>query len=55
MLPEAIKQVVRIMARQIEALIEEIRQLEKSITHAAKQNKLCALLDKIPGIGPVIA
>jgi transposase len=54
-LPEAIKQVVRIMARQIEALAEEIRQLEKSITHAAKQNELCALLDKIPGIGPVIA
>jgi len=54
-LPKAIQQVVRIMARHIDALGKEIESLEQKIGQAAKRNALCALLDKIPGIGPLIA
>ncbi len=54
-LPEAIKEVVRIMARQIEALGKEVEGLERKIAQVGKKNALCALLDKIPGIGPLIA
>lgn len=54
-LPEAIKQVVQVMAQQIEALGKEIKELEQKISQAAKRKGLCALLDKIPGIGPLIA
>lgn len=54
-LPEAAKDGVSVIAGQIAALDAAIRALEKKIRQANAKNATSRLLDKIPGVGPIIA
>jgi len=54
-LPEAAKQAVAVLGRQIDALTKEINALEKKIVQTARASEPYALLVSIPGVGPIIA
>ena len=54
-LPAAAKAGVKILAQALEGLDKAIDDLEKEISSAHAQNEMSRLLDKVPGIGKLIA
>jgi transposase len=54
-LPEAAAAAVKILAQHLEMLDKAIDDLEKQIGRAHAQNEMSQLLDKVPGIGKIIA
>jgi transposase len=54
-LPNAARASVRVLSQALEALDKAIDDLEKEITRANAQNEMVRLLDKVPGIGKLIA
>jgi len=54
-LPDLVRQALRPLARQIEALTEASNVMEKQIRDQAKEDEICRLLIAIPGIGPMTA
>jgi transposase len=54
-LPTAAKACVTFIAGQIAALDASIRNIEKEIRRVNAQDETSRLLDKIPGVGPIIA
>jgi transposase len=54
-LPAAARASVKVLVRALEGLDKAIDDLEKEITSAHAQNQMSRLLDKIPGIGKLIA
>ena len=54
-LPEAAAAAVKILAQHLEMLDKAIDDLEKQIGRAHAQNEMSRLLDKVPGIGKIIA
>jgi transposase len=55
MLPEFAKAAVKILAQHLDGLEMSIDDLEKQIGRAHAQNEMSQLLDKVPGIGKIIA
>jgi transposase len=55
MLPVAAKAGVKVLAQALEGLDKAIDDLEKEISSAHAQNEMSRLLDKVPGIGKLIA
>ena len=54
-LPAAAKAGVKVLAQALEGLDKAIDDLENEITSAHAQNEMSRLLDKVPGIGKLIA
>jgi transposase len=54
-LPKAVKACVTLIAGQIDVIDASIRNLEKEIRRANARSQTSRLLDKIPGVGPIIA
>lgn len=54
-LPKAAKACVTLITGQIAALDASIRNIEKEIRRINAQDEVSRLLDKIPGVGPIIA
>jgi transposase len=54
-LPNAARASVKVLAQALEGLDKAIDDLEKEITCANAQNEMVRLLDKVPGIGKLIA
>jgi transposase len=54
-LPAAAKASVNILAQALEGLDKAIDDLEREISSASAQNEMVRLLDKVPGIGKLIA
>jgi transposase len=54
-LPEAARQALLSLVRQIASLAEEINALDRQMRAAAKDNEIARRLQTIPGVGPVIA
>ena len=54
-LPAAAKAGVKVLAQTLEGLDKAIGDLEDQITGADAQNEIVRLLDKVPGIGKLIA
>jgi transposase len=54
-LPEAAAAAVKILAQHLEMLDKAIDDLEKQIGRAHAQNEMSQLLEKVPGIGKIIA
>jgi transposase len=54
-LPAAAKMAMRVLAQALEGLDKAIDDLEKEISSAQAQNEMSRLLDKVPGIGKLIA
>ncbi len=54
-LPAAAKAGVKVLSQALEGLNKAVDDLEKEITSAHAQNEMVRLLDKVPGIGKLIA
>ena len=54
-LPNAAKAVVKVLAKTLEELDKAINELEAEITSARAQTEMTRLLDKVPGVGKLIA
>jgi transposase len=54
-LPEATKSAVKVLAQHLVGLARSIDDLEKQIAHAHGQNATSRLLEKVPGVGKIIA
>ena len=54
-LPNAARASVKVLAQALEGLDKAIDDLEKEISSAHAQNEMSRLLDKVPGIGKLIA
>ena len=54
-LPESALAAVKVLARHLEMLDKSIDDLEMQIGRAHAQNEMSRLLDKVPGIGKIIA
>jgi len=54
-LPNAARASVKVLAQALEGLDKAIGDLEKQISSAHAQNEMSRLLDKVPGIGKLIA
>ena len=54
-LPEEAKQIVKLLASHLEGLDRSIGAAEKKIAKASAESKTGQLLDRIPGVGPLIA
>ena len=54
-LPEAAKAAVKVLAQHLEGLDKSIDDLEKQIGRAHAQSEMSRLLDKVPGVGKILA
>lgn len=54
-LPEAVKAVVKVWAQQLEALDKSMHEIETEIACTHKQNAMSQLIEKVPGVGEIIA
>ena len=54
-LPEAAMAAVKLLAQNLEMLGKSVADLEKQIAHVHAQNEMSRLLDKVPGVGKIIA
>jgi transposase len=54
-LPEEAKETVKLLASHLEGLDRSIDAAEKKIARANARSKTGQLLDRIPGVGPLIA
>ena len=54
-LPDAAKTGMRVLAQTLDELDKAIDDLENEITSANAQNEMVRLLDKVPGVGKLIA
>jgi len=54
-LPEAAKAAVKVLAQHLEGLDKSIDDLEKQIGRAHARSEMSRLLDKVPGVGKILA
>ena len=54
-LPETVMATVKVLAQHLAMLDKSVDDLEKQIGYAHAQNEMSRLLDKVPGVGKIIA